>query len=450
MALGGALLLLLAGAVVAGADVAPGPGRGALAQEGVVTSTETDCMFVTVDTGFEAEGSVVLIWDGTLEWAKLQMEPNNVDTGVHNVYVNGHLVGQVPQTGGSFCEGGWVREWDIDPSILVSGYNVIRLANGSGSDGWTGRAARIVAGGPGVRSTEVFSFTFTSSWDGSTQEAVAQVPVHYDPATPTPLLVFAHGWGGEAFDAIHAYAVATNARNWLLVSPEMHADSPFVGSQHVLASLASQHDLVDAVAYMQAHYNVDPERIYITGQSLGGMCAAVTAAKNPHLFAALVEERSPTDLRQWYGETYRARQEIMELECGGTPAQQPFCYNRRSPVSLASNLKHVPTAIIHGELDTTVNISHAYNLRDAINLYGPDYVTLQTFPGDHSDPFPGGADWVLDFLQQFTRNESPPDMVIRTDESKQYYWLEVQQDGSNHWTNVSAARDLEGGRITAS
>ncbi|MGC8838918.1 MAG: DNRLRE domain-containing protein [Anaerolineae bacterium] len=450
MALGGALVLLLAGVVVVGADVAPETGRSALAQEGVVTSTQTGCMFVTVDTGFEAEGSVVLIWDGTLEWAKLQMQPNNVDTGVHNVYVNGYLVGQVPTTGGSFCQGGVIREWTLDPAILRNGYNTIRLANGSGSDGWTGTAARIVAGGAGVRGTDIFTFTFTSSWDGTQQPALAQIPIRYDPATPTPLLVYAHGWGGTAFDAIHAYAVAANARNWLLVSPEMHADSPLVSSQFVLASLASQHDLVDAVAYMQAHYNVDRERIYIVGQSLGGMCAAVTAAKNPHLFAALVEEKGPSNLRQWYNETYRARQEIIERECGGTPAQQPFCYNRRSPVSLASNLKHVPTLIIHGELDSTVPVSHAYNLRDAIALYGADSVTLRTFPGDHASPFPEGSDWVLGFLEQFTLNDRPLDMVIRTDESRRYYWLEVRQDGGNHWTNVSAARDPQARRITAS
>lgn len=450
LALGGGVLLLLALAGVVRAGAAHDAGQGSLNAQGTVTSTETDCLFVTVDTDFQAEGSVVLIWDGALEWAKLQMQPNNVDWGVHNVYVNGHLVGQVPQTGGAFCEGGLVREWNLDPAILVNGYNTIRLANGSGTDGWTGRSARIVTGGAGVRSTDIFTFTFTSSRDGTQQMALAQVPIHYDPVTPTPLLVFAHGWGGTAFDAIQAYAVAANARNWLLVSPEMHADSPLVSSQHILASLASQSDLVDAVAYMQAHYNVDRGRIYIGGQSLGGMCAAVTAAKNPHLFAAVVEERGPSNLRQWYGETYRARQEIMERECGGTPAQQPFCYNRRSPVSLASNLKHVPTLILHGELDTTVDVSHAYNLRDAIALYGPDSVTLKTFPGDHSTPFPDGSDWILGFLEQFTLNDSPPDMVIRTDESKRYYWLEVRQDGGAHWTNVSAARDLDTGRTTAS
>lgn len=450
VALGGGVLLLLAAVGTVLADSTPDPGQGEVSAQGTVTSTETDCLFVTVDTGYKAERSVVLIWDGTLEWAKLQMQPNNVDWGVHNVYVNGHLVGQVPQTGGSFCEGGQVREWNLNPSILVSGYNTIRLANGSGTDGWTATSARIVAGGAGVRSTEIFTFTFTSSWDRTPQVALAQVPIHYNPAMPTPLLVYAHGWGGTAFDAIYAYAVAANARNWLLVSPEMHADNPLVSSQHILASLASQHDLVDAVVSMQSRYNVDRERIYIVGQSLGGMCAAVTAAKNPHLFAALVEERGPTDLRQWYNETYRARQEIMERECGGTPTQQPFCYNRRSPVSLASNLKHVPTLILHGELDSTVPVSHAYNLRDAIALYSADSVTLQTFPGGHSDPFPGGSDWILGFLEQFTLKDRPLDMVIRTDESKRYYWLEVQQDGGNHWTNISAAREPDVRRITAS
>ncbi|NLE75871.1 MAG: DNRLRE domain-containing protein [Chloroflexi bacterium] len=416
-----------------------------------VVSTETRCISVQPPGRPEDTADMILIWDGSLQWAKLQMELNNVDHA-HSIYINGHYIGKsrFPR-GGSLCDPAPVDEWILDPAILVNGYNTIRITYDGGSESWGARTARLVAGGPGVRSSTIFDFTFTSSWDNSTQSAVAQVPVHYDPQTPTPLLVYAHGWTSPAFDAIYAYAVAANARGWLLVSPEMHGDRTTTTGNYALASRASQRDLVDSAAYMKEHYNVDPQRVYITGQSMGAMCAATTAAKYPDLFAALVSEKAPTDLRQWYAETYVARRENIELECGGTPLQVPFEYNRRSPVSLASNLKHVPSAIVHGTLDTTVVVTHALSLYDAINLYGPSTPpVLVTYPGNHASPIPGGADWALDFLEQHTLNDNPPNMVIRTDESKRYYWLEIVQGGTNNWTRVSAARDVEAGRITSS
>ena len=164
----------------------------------------------------------------------------------------------------------------------------------------------LVLQGDDLVATQVVDFTFTSSYDGTTQPAVLQVPTSYQPIQPTPLLVVVHGWGEDRWGPFSDYGQAANNAGWLLVSPDMHGERsafPDPPYDHPLASRASQQDILDTIQWVRERYNVDPDRIYMAGRSMGGQIALVTAAKNPGLFAAVVDDRGPTDLRRWYEES---------------------------------------------------------------------------------------------------------------------------------------------------
>ena len=49
------------------------------------------------------------------------------------------------------------------------------------------------------------------------------------------------------------------------------------------------------VKYMVENYNVKLDRIYLVGYSMGVQIVAVTAAKFPHVFAAVLDNKGPTD-----------------------------------------------------------------------------------------------------------------------------------------------------------
>ena len=55
---------------------------------------------------------------------------------------------------------------------------------------------------------------------------------------------------------------------------------------------------------------------------------------------------------------------------------------------------------------------------------------------------------VLNFLGQYTLNNTPTHINITTDESKSYYWLDIDQTGGEHWTQVEVTKT--GFDITAS
>ena len=412
----------------------------------VVSSNTSNCMTVGTDAPHPDRESVLLIWEGEAQWAKLYLDVSN-DRHQYAVYVNDQLVGRSGGTNaGSTCAVGRTEEWDLDPSILVSGWNEIRITNDEDpSDLWGATNGRIVIAGD-VDAPEYRTVAFQSSYDGYTQTGMVQLPVGYSEMEAMPLLVVLHWWGADFTDAIydyHGFASEASERGWILASPDLR-------SQHT-ASLAVQHNVIDIVNHMKSNYRVDPSRVYLTGASMGGMIAATTAAKYPDVFAAVVEQKGPTNLSNWYYETNSWRASTIEREVGHAPWQAPFEYQRRSSESMAMNLKHVPFAILHGNSDTVVPPSQAQGLYDAISLFGPAHLDpIHWYAGDHDTVSPFGPDWVLDYLGGWTLSEMPTDLNIRTDESKAFYWLGVTQGGwAQRWTSVEASYDVYSSSIRA-
>ncbi len=79
---------------------------------------------------------------------------------------------------------------------------------------------------------------------------------------------------------------------------------------------------------------VDPERVYLTGLSMGGYGTWETASRYPELFAAIA----------------------------------PIC-GRGDPAS-AWKLRHMPTWIFHGAKDSVVPIKHSDDMKKALRKYG--------------------------------------------------------------------------------
>jgi hypothetical protein len=131
------------------------------------------------------------------------------------------------------------------------------------------------------------------------------------------------------------------------------------------------------------------------------------------------------------------------------------------------NLKHVPVAILHNtgfdphpEIPTysVVYPGHARKLRDALEYWDVDHPPFyREYPGDHaSDPPTADQDALMSWLsaQSLDLNARYLGLNIKTDESKDYYWLHIDQErrsgfGSDPWTAVDASYDPASGAINA-
>jgi predicted peptidase len=103
---------------------------------------------------------------------------------------------------------------------------------------------------------------------------------------PSPLVLFLHGAGerGDDLDrvAVHGppkQVAAGQQLPFVLAAPQCPTDSWWTWQEETLAALLDE---------LLSSHPVDPDRVYLTGLSMGGMGAWQLAARYPERFAAVV------------------------------------------------------------------------------------------------------------------------------------------------------------------
>jgi predicted peptidase len=172
------------------------------------------------------------------------------------------------------------------------------------------------------------------------------LPAEYDPAGSRrwPLIVFLHGAGerGNDLDKIAGFGPIRYARE--------HADFPFV----VAAPLCpvdrdwSPELIATLIEEIEAGCAVDPDRVYLTGYSMGGAGTWETAMDDPHLFAAVA----------------------------------PLC-GRVIPL-MSGRLWRTPVWVFHGEKDSVVPFSQSAEMVEILRGMGNEEVRFTAVPNaDH-------------------------------------------------------------------
>lgn len=157
-------------------------------------------------------------------------------------------------------------------------------------------------------------------------EAEAEATRHW------PLVIFLHGAGERGNDLrllnkhgppkLIAQGQDLGA---IVASPQVPQGD--VWDPHLVKALTEE---------LRASLRVDPDRVYLTGISMGGFGTWETALHYPDTYAAI----API--------------------CGGTGVR----------FLLAERLKHLPIWIFHGALDTVVEPAHSQKMYDALKKVG--------------------------------------------------------------------------------
>ncbi len=160
---------------------------------------------------------------------------------------------------------------------------------------------------------------------------------------PVPLVLFLHGAGerGADLELVKTHGppkllAAGQALPAIVVSPQCPADTWWTDHQDALSAL-----LDDVIA----RYRVDPDRVYLTGISMGGFGTWALAAREPGRFAAALPI------------------------CGGG-------------IRLgALRLRELPIWAFHGDADPVVPVDESQGMVRAIERFGGKNVKLTTYPG---------------------------------------------------------------------
>jgi pimeloyl-ACP methyl ester carboxylesterase len=252
-----------------------------------------------------------------------------------------------------------------------------------------------------------------------------QIPENYTGETGVPLLVAFHQWGGnENSNYSTEFDEEANSRGWLFLSP-------FGGSANNYNHQAMQSMVESEILWMQEEFNIDKDRIYMVGGSMGGATGAIYA--NNHLdptrpmVAATASGSGILDCERRFDEMDGNNSMIEWF--GGTPDEVPFTYHRNSAVffedstqSMHTNLQNTPLYLDFGSSEP-----HRYHAEDLYNLLinSNDNMWIETNPSGGHGYSVMDETHTCDWLEQFELVDNPEFIHIRLDEPSRAYWAEA-------------------------
>ena len=197
-----------------------------------------------------------------------------------------------------------------------------------------------------------------------------QIPESYDSNNSHPMLVAFHQWGGnENSNYYTEFDEQANERNWIMLSPYGGAPNNY--------NHQGMQDMVEGeILWMMENFNIDNNRIYMVGGSMGGAAGAIYA--NNHLDPTkpmvagtasasgildcerrAIEMDGNNSMIEWFG---------------GEWYEVPFDYHRNSAVYFADsthsmhyNLQHTPLYLDFGT--TEPHRTHAEDLYNLLLHY---------------------------------------------------------------------------------
>lgn len=202
----------------------------------------------------------------------------------------------------------------------------------------------------------------TLTYNGQTYRYQVFVPPDYTPERTWPVILFLHGAGERGTDGFKQTAVGIgqairlNIERFpaIVVFPQVLPGRAWVGEQAAMA--------IAALDEVMAIYSVDPERVYLTGLSMGGHGTWYIAYHWPDRFAAIVPICGfivfPETLRLFFGELPPGQQEIQS-------AEDPYR-------KVAERIKHLPVWVFHGVDDPVVSVEASRRMVDALRALGAD------------------------------------------------------------------------------
>ena len=119
----------------------------------------------------------------------------------------------------------------------------------------------------------ILNLSFKSTIDGSIQPLLLKIPKNYDPATKWPLLVVLHGLKDDSIIVPWIDSVVQ-------IGPFGRGDLFYRGM--------GEKDVFETLEMAKKIFNVDEDRIYLTGFSMGGCGTFELGLKYPYLWAGCV------------------------------------------------------------------------------------------------------------------------------------------------------------------
>ncbi|MCH5600302.1 carboxylesterase family protein [Niabella ginsengisoli] len=288
-----------------------------------------------------------------------------------------------------------------------------------------------------------YASTFISQIDGSLQY-FAVAPQIGGNKPGSALFLSVHGAGVEAIGQARAY----KPKDWgTVVAATNRRPRGFNWEDW------GRQDALEVLNIARQNFKPDPQRIYLTGHSMGGHGTWFLGATYPDKWAAIGPAAGYASLKD-YGsadgkipDSARSAAEQLLLRSG----------NQSDVPKLAANYKPLGVYILHGDSDRVVPVTYARQMREVLAGFHKDFSYYE---------YPGGEHWFGDqsvdwppMFEYFKWHQLQPDSVSNHIDfttscpgiSASYKWATVyQQIHPLQYSNIKLNRNLSTSNIEGS
>jgi dienelactone hydrolase len=279
-----------------------------------------------------------------------------------------------------------------------------------------GKSARIRANG-------FVRLAWVDETDGSVQYARAYLPTNYDPAKKWPMVVQLHGFNPPNPEYWRWWGV--DSRHWIDSELSDHQGVIFVephGRGNVRYMTFADSDVLRAISEAKRLFTVDEDRVYLTGESMGGWGVWNVSTRHPELFAAIAPVFGGVDYHSQLSEEALAK--LVPLA--------RFMQEKESSWSMAESLVNTPIYIHHGDDDQAVNVDWTRWGVKLLQRWGYD-VRYHEYPGKgHEALAVTNSALSVEWFLKHRRDPNPRKVRIRSAELRNAaaWWARVQQAGT--------------------
>jgi pimeloyl-ACP methyl ester carboxylesterase len=229
-------------------------------------------------------------------------------------------------------------------------------------------AERVVAGEDPYRTaTGMMVKAYRADWDDTLQPYALYVPPDYKPGKKVPLIVALHGaWSDHRHNLRRVFGLDNRpgesdreaSRNELPL-PDVPAIvvSPLGRGELMGYDGLGGEDVMRVLADVRRAYDVDPDRITMTGLSMGGGGTWAIGLRHPELFAALAPVCAVAEFAHLVPEADRPLYDLPALD-------------RFAPAALADRAARMQVFIFHGAKDPTVSVTDSRHMVDRFKALG--------------------------------------------------------------------------------
>lgn len=178
--------------------------------------------------------------------------------------------------------------------------------------------------------------TWYTTWNGRTRRLIALYP-KLPQRERMPLVLVFHGAGGRAL-CDRTFGNVPGQYRFVVACIDGQGVRSRGYSYGAAQHLADNAKVIDHLRRRLPGLRIDRSRLIVAGGSMGGQEALLFGALYPQLAQTIVAMDMPTDMGKRFWKLPRYRQIALYNECLATPQQDPDCYAKRSPLTVAGIL----------------------------------------------------------------------------------------------------------------